>query len=276
MRFSEGATLVHSTRDHDEVRRESGIALAEFDRDFMQPSLLRRRRLLDRFATGELVEDDLPKDVLTLLLRNEEELALTPEQMRREVAFYVQAGSHSTANAFTHAMDDLFGWFGEHPEERAHACDDTLFLQRCIHESIRLNPASPVAWRRAVDEAEIGNCPVPRDGKVVFDLRAGNRDREVFGADADVFNPYRELPPGVPPWGQSFGGGMHACIGMELDAGVWPGPKDGAEHVYGTLTLMVKAMLDHGARPDPDNPPRRDETSVRPNYASYPVLLGGT
>lgn len=273
--FSEGATLVHSTRDHDEVRREIVVALEEFDREFMRPSLERRRELLARFAAGEIEDDDLPRDILTVLLRNQDELELTPETIRREVAFYLQAGSHSTANAFTHAMDDLFEWFGDHPDERSHTREDTVFLQRCIHESIRLNPASPVAWRRAVDESEIGSCPVPRDAKVVFDLRAGNRDPNVFGPDAGVFNPYRELPAAVPPWGQSFGGGMHACIGMELDAGVLPDLAEPAgDHVYGTLTLMVKAMLDHDARPDPENPPRRDEASVRPHYSSYPVLLG--
>ena len=35
-------------------------------------------------------------------------LRVSPAVVRREVAFYLQAGSHSSANAFTHAMDDLF------------------------------------------------------------------------------------------------------------------------------------------------------------------------
>jgi cytochrome P450 len=276
VRFSAGATLVHSTRDHDEVRDEVRRALAEFDEEFVRPSAARRRELLARVERGGLGEEELPRDILTVLLRHADELGVDDDLVRREVAFYLQAGSHSSANAFTHAMDDLFGWFGEHPEDRARAREDTAFLQRCVHESIRLNPASPVAWRRAVADCELDGRTVARDTKVVFDLRAANRDASVFGPDADRFDPMREVPAAVPPWGQSFGGGMHACIGMELDAGVAPpagGAPDGT-HVYGTIPLMVRAMLDHDARPDPDDPPRRDETSERPHFASYPVLLG--
>ena len=46
--------------------------------------------------------------MLTTLLRNQDDLDLPPDVIRREVAFYLQAGSHSTANAFTHTMDEVF------------------------------------------------------------------------------------------------------------------------------------------------------------------------
>ena len=46
VKFSEGATLVHSTRDHEQVRAEVRDALGEFDRIFLQPSIARRRELL--------------------------------------------------------------------------------------------------------------------------------------------------------------------------------------------------------------------------------------
>ena len=41
-------------------------------------------------------------------------------------------------------------------------------------------------------------------------------DAGVFGADADVFDPFRELPAGVWPWGLSFGYGTHACLGLHV------------------------------------------------------------
>ena len=275
VRFSEGATLAHSKRDHDEVRAEIAVALDEFEHDFLTHSLARRRELVERLQAGLLEQEELPRDVLTALLVRENELGLDHEAIRREVAFYLQAGSHSSANSFTHAMDDLFTWFEEHPGDRAHAVEDIAFLQRCVHESMRLNPASPVAWRRALEDSEVAGYPVHSSAKVVFDLRAGNRDESVFGPDADRFNPHRTTPATVPPWGQTFGGGMHACIGMELDAGVVPPPGETPEdHVYGTIPLMVRAALRHGARPDPDNPPRRDTESERPHFASYPILLG--
>lgn len=276
--FSEGATLVHSTLDRDAVRAKVAAALEEFDEEFLTPSIERRRALLAQVAAGELAEEDLPKDVLTVLLRHQDELTdppLTHEVIRREIAFFLQAGSHSSANAFADAMDDLLTWFEDHPDDRRRCVEDTAFLQRCVHESLRLHPASPVAWRVATEDTELAGRPVPAGTKIVMDLMAANRDPAVFGDDADRFNPHRPDPEDAPRWGHTFGGGMHVCIGMELDGGTTPDRAAGdvAHHVVGVVPQLVGAMLVHGARRDPDDPPQRDTTSARPHFASYPVLF---
>jgi cytochrome P450 len=277
LKFSEGATLVHSARDHEEVRSEVASMLEEFDEDFLQPSMARRRELLVQFEAGDLEEDDLPWDVLTLLMRNQDDLHLPYEVLRREIAFMLQAGSHSSANAFTHAMDDLFAWFADHPEDRARCLEDRVYLQRCVHESLRLHPASPVAWRTALEDVEL------RDGrrieagtKVVMDLMAANRDPAAFGDHPDEFDPHRCPVEGVPAWGHTFGGGMHVCIGQELDGGV-TAQDDGETvvDVFGVVPLMVEAMLVHGAEPDPEKPPTWDTSSERPHFGSYPVVFHG-
>ena len=82
--FSEGATLVHSTRDKELVRSEVRAALAEFESTFYRGSMTRRRDLLTRFAAGEVPEDALPRDVLTVLLRNEDKVEIAPDLMLRE------------------------------------------------------------------------------------------------------------------------------------------------------------------------------------------------
>lgn len=277
--FSEGATLVHSTRDHGEVRAEVAAALEDFDRQFFQPSLARRQALLDRFAAGELDEDDLPSDVLTVLVRNQDDLDLPLEAIRREIAFMLQAGSHSSANAFTDAMDDLFTWFEAHPDDRQRCLDDRMFLQRCVHESLRLHPASPVAWRIATEDVELRDGrQIPAGTKVVLDLMAANRDPEAMGDRPEQFDPHRRTAVGVPDWGHTFGGGMHVCIGQELDGGVSSIAADGGAEVdvFGVVPLMVEAMLRHGAHRDPDRPPRRDQTSIRPHFGTYPVVFRAT
>ena len=87
MTFSEGATLVHSTRDKEEVCREVRAALTELDVRFLQPSIARRQALLAQLERGDISEEELPRDVLTVLLRNEDRLELPPEVLRREIAF---------------------------------------------------------------------------------------------------------------------------------------------------------------------------------------------
>jgi len=273
--FSEGATLVHSTRDRDEVRSEVRDALVRFDATFLAPSVARRAHLLQEFEAGRRGEDGLPRDVLMVLLRNEDKLELSRELLRREIAFYLQAGSHSTANSTVHALHEILSWVDGTPADLARIRTDPLFLQRCIHESLRLHPASPVSWRKAMRPVTLcGGSPVGAGDRVVADLAAANRQTASFGEDAASFNPHRPIPPGLMPWGQTFGGGLHACLGRELDGGVLPrADADPAAHQYGVITLFVRRLLAEGARRDPADPPTPATHTERPNWGRYPILF---
>ena len=269
LRFIEGATLAHYTGDRsaraDEVRRK----LDEFDAEFVTPSLQRRHAVLD--AGG----DALP-DVLGALVANEDRLALPHDVIVREVAFYLLAGAHTSATAFTRVAHNIFRWLAAHPGDASLVRSDRRFVQRCTHETIRLQPSSPVAMRWALADVTLRTgTQIPKGAKVVIDLLAVNRDRTVFGADADEFDPHRSTPDGVPAYGLSFGSGMHACIGQDLAAGLHAAASEvGADHLYGLVPEAVQALFDAGARPDPDDPPELDESTTRPYFARYPVLLG--
>jgi hypothetical protein len=106
-----------------------------------------------------------------------------------------------------------------------------------------------------VDVRLRSGAEIPAGTLVVLDMVAANTDPGVWGARAGEFDPDRALPEGVPPWGHSFGGGTHACIGMELDGGVHTTGTDDHEPVFGTVTLMLDALLRAGARPDPATRP---------------------
>ncbi len=269
-KFSEGATLAHSTRDPETVRAEVRDAMARFDAMFFTPAYEHRQALL---SDPEVEVEDHPKDVLTALIRHREELGLERDDMVREVAFYLQAGSHSTADAFTHSVDEILRWAAAHPDRVADLEDD-VFVQRCVHEALRLHPASPEALRRAEAEVTLRDGRiVPSGGYVRMDIRAANADTDVFGSDAARFDPDRVTPSGVQPWGHTFGAGMHACIGMELDGGTVPKGPD-SEHVLGTVPLMVRALLREGVLHDPAAPPVKELGSSRDHFSSYPVLIG--
>jgi cytochrome P450 len=270
--FARGATAVHATGDRAALKREVGDAMAVFDEMFLRPSIDRRAALLRAVDDDGLSADLLPRDVLTTLLRNVDQLDLPDDVIRREVAFYLQAGGHSTANALTHTLDEL--WSCGDPDVVGRAAADRRFLQRCVHESLRLHPASPVAWRRALSVAELpSGLTAPEGSLVVVDLEAVNRDPTVWGDAAAVFDPQRDTPATLQPWGLSFGSGMHACIGMELDGGVLAEDSASTE-LYGTVALLAAALLGAGAAPDPDEPPVVDPDSERLHYSSYPIVFG--
>lgn len=273
MLFIEGATLAHYTGDRQAKQAEVAAALAAFDQEFLQPSIARRRAALAAVEAGDLDEDQLPRDVLTVLLRNQDDLDLAPDVVLRETCFYLLAGAHTSATAFVRTLHAVFELAREVPADADRARDDLAFLQRCVHETIRLQPSSPVAMRWALEPMTLlGGAEVEPGDKVVIDLMAANRDPAAFGDDAEQFNPRRELPPGVAPWGLSFGLGMHACIGQELAAGRDLGEDDGGP-LFGLVPVAAHAVLQAGARPDPDEPARLDPTSARGYWASYPVLF---
>lgn len=273
-RFSEGATLVHSTRNKADVEAEVRAALAELEMDFLQASIARRQELLARFARGEIGEPELPSDVLTVLLRNEDRLSLPPDVLVREMAFYLQAGSHSTANSIAHAFHDLVCWLSVHPEDDARLQTDPFFLQRCVFESFRLHPASPVAWRRPVCPVSLLGGDADDQDEIVVDLHTANRDPSLFGIDADQFNPHRKIRKPTPPWGLTFGTGPHLCLGREIDGGVVPGEgADPATHQFGIVARLLAELRQNGVRPDPACPPTPALHTRRPNWGTYPVLF---
>ena len=274
--FSEGATIMHSTRDKEVVRAEVREAMTRFESEFFEPSIQRRRQLVDGLEAGGLEEHDLPRDVLTTLLVNHDRLELPPDVLLREICFYLQAGAHSTANAFTHTVDDLLSWGIDHPDDLDLARSEVGFVQRCMHESLRLSPASPMAYRRALSDVELSDgTQIGAAATVVLDLTSANQDVEVFGVTGPEFDPHRTVPPGVPRWGLSFGGGTHACVGAELDGGLEIDDSTAeADRLYGTVAIMAHAFLDAGGMRDPADPPQLDPNSIREHYSRYPVRFG--
>lgn len=266
-KLSEGATAVHSTRDVDALNAEVGQALERLDEEFMAPAIEAR--------TGDGHAAAAESDVLATLLHHREKLDLSHESLRREIGFYLQAGAHSTAHTLVHSFEHWWSWASD--TNRNPFDFDLELLQRVVYESLRLHPASPVALRRAVEPLALSNgVEVAVGDEVVLDLLAANRDPDVFGPDADAFNPDRVPAQGAPLWGHSFGGGPHSCIGRELDGGVPAHERlanDGSAPLYGTVAVMLAALLDHRFEPNADDPPEPLANSTRPHHGRFPVRL---
>jgi cytochrome P450 len=249
--------------------------MGRFEAEFLAPSIARRHELIQKWRAGEISEDSLPLDILTVLLRNEDSLHIDQQTMVREIAFFLLAGAHTSATAFVRTIDNLFGWLAKHPEDAELVRTNREFVQHAVYETIRLNPSSPTGMRRALADVTLRNgTVVPAGSTVVIDLMSVNRDKSVFGADAADFNPHRgEQGPGVSRWGLSFGSGMHACIGQELAAGLNERSEETADYEYGLSTVAVQAMFDRGVKPDPSRPAEIDTATSRPYWSSYHVLF---
>jgi cytochrome P450 len=273
-RLARASTVVHATGDRRSILDAGDDALAAFEVEFFRPSLARRADLVARVDRRELDESELPRDVLTTLLRNQDRLDLPAEHALREVAYFPWVGSHSTSAQLVHAMQHVFEWIGDDDSRRRRLVDDDALRQRFVHESLRLHPASPVALRIALADVPLrSGLTITTGERVAISVERANRDPEFFGDAPDRFDPFRELADGVPPWGLSFGHGAHACLGQELAGGLEH--DDAVEHhLLGAIAVMAGTMLDAGARPDPDRPARLDPATTRSVWGTYPVLFG--
>lgn len=270
-RLAKASTVAHALGDLSAIVADGDDALACFERHFFVPSRARRTELLRRVFEQEISTSELPRDVLTTLLRNQDHLELSDDELLREVAYFPWVGSHSSAAQLVHAMHHIFEWLAEHPHDRSRLIDDKALLQRYVHESMRLHPASPVALRVPITEVELASGRLLAAGDVVsISVEHANRDASVFGGDADAFVPHRSLPAGVAPWGLSFGHGMHACLGREIAGGTLPGELDGA-HLAGAVAVLARTLLLAGAHPDPHDPPTHDTTTTRVVWGRYPA-----
>jgi len=259
----------------EQVKKLIADGMREFDERFFSPSVARREALLEKFRRGEIDETALPRDILTLLLRNELNLDLPRDRVLRETAFYFLAGAHTSVHSLSHAMHEIFTMCERNPAEREKLEKDVLFLQRCVHESLRLHPSSPVSKRKALCPMALPNGEsVAAGDTIVVNLYQANRQVDAFGEDAGSFNPYRTKIPPRMPYGVTFGVGVHTCLGKNLAAGDLPTANTNPEtHQLGTLTLMARALLAHGARPDPTGKPQQDETIERETWLSYPIVF---
>ncbi|HET7169327.1 MAG TPA: cytochrome P450 [Candidatus Limnocylindrales bacterium] len=276
--FSQGSAILDA-RDPEAVRRLVVETYATFERDWLRPSWERRAALIERDRRDSLGDEVLPHDILSVLLQHRDDARLEladAGRVVREVATYLQGGTHTSAQTMANAFDLLFEADAgpDQPALVARCADDLGFCQRVVHETLRLRPTTPRIRRRVETDTVVAGRVAPRDSLIVLDAAAGNRDRELFGDDADRFDPDRVIDSGAPRWGLSFGAGAHQCPGRSV-AGGFPVPAHAdldPEHIFGLVALEIREVARRGIHPDPERAPRRDTRTERfTRWASYPV-----
>lgn len=262
--------------DREAMLRSIEQALEDFKNEFYIPSANRRRALLAYAAVDPEAQGEVPNDILTAMLRAYPDGKISEHDMMRDTAFFILAGAFTVANTLMHAVHEILTWCKKNPGKREELLANPVLLQRCIWESVRLHPASPVAKRRTTCPVHLPNgADAVDDDSVVVDIATANRDKSIFGEDADEYNPYRELTGRTPRFGLSFGAGAHACLGRMLAAGleITEANLDSEETEFGTLYMIIRELLVHGIEMDSEQRPTIDETTTRRHFHTLPFVL---
>lgn len=271
--LGEGSTVEWSTEDHDEVIARVLEVRDQFVSDFYAPSIDRRKDLVERHRAGELPAEDLPRDLATLLLL-ENDPDWDPALPLRESTLYLVAGFQTTTHAVPHVVNHLLEWFETHPEDRARATD-WEFLQRSASESLRLHLPAPSLLRIAEEDVTLSSGRRIAEGeRVALLFTPANRDPDVFGSDARQFDPHREVVAPVKPWAHAFGGGIHTCIGRQLVTGLsrtLEEVDDQEQTTAGISTQILADLFGAGVERDPNRSWQFRETSHHDAFESFPV-----
>ena len=263
--------------DRDRLLAEVEEALKAFRDEFFEPSLASRKAIMARFEAGEIEKSDLPQDAITAQLRSDPTDEDLPYNERmKDAAFFILAGAFTTANVLMNMVNNVLDWFEVHPEDRQNLMNDPILMQKFIWENTRLHPASPITKRRALCPMHLPDGhAVNKDEFVTIDLTKTNRHADLFGRDAEVFNPHRTLDDNLPLHGLSFGGGAHVCLGKLLAVGVrlTDDNKDAEETEVGTIALVLKELLRHGIARNPHRVPEIDESTARRHFKSLPFVF---
>ncbi|MFD4725281.1 cytochrome P450 [Streptomyces seoulensis] len=160
---------------------------------------------------------------------------LSAENVRKQVITFLVAGHETTSGALSFALYYL----ARHPEiaARARAEVDRVwgdtpepgydqvarlrYLRRVLDESLRLWPTAPAFAREATEDTVLaGEHPMRRGGWALVLTPMLHRDPEVWGEDAERFDPDRFDAKAVrgraPHTFKPFGTGARACVGRQF------------------------------------------------------------
>lgn len=192
-----------------------------------------------------------PEDDLTTHLVQAEEAGdrLTTDELVANVILLFGAGHETTVNLLGNGLFALL----QCPDELAKLKANPALIANAVEEMLRFDSSVQLTGRMAMEDVEINGVTIAKEDYIICLLGAANRDPDAFD-EPDSFQVDRT---DVKP--QSFGGGIHFCLGAQL-------ARVEAEIAFrALLERLPNLKLD-----DPENPDWRPTFTLR-GLMSLPV-----
>ncbi|BAB93411.1 putative cytochrome P450 [Oryza sativa Japonica Group] len=191
-----------------------------------------------RLAKVEAAEAGYGSDLLGLMLearaleREGNGLVLTTQEIIDECKTFFFAGQDTTSNHLVWTMFLLSSnaqWQDKLREEVLTVCGDAIptpdmanrlkLVNMVLLESLRLYSPVVIIRRIAGSDIDLGNLKIPKGTVLSIPIAKIHRDRDVWGPDADEFNPARfkngvSRAASYPNALLSFSQGPRGCIGQ--------------------------------------------------------------
>jgi cytochrome P450 len=146
-------------------------------------------------------------DLLSLFLDAEMEGdRLTREDILDICFLFLIAG----LDTVTATLDCMFSFLAQHPDHRRQLVEDPALIPNAIEEMLRWETPVMGIARVAVQDTEVGGCPVHTGDQMMIMIGSANTDEAEY-PDGDVVRWDRDVNPHI-----AFGGGIHRCLGSHL------------------------------------------------------------
>jgi cytochrome P450 len=146
-------------------------------------------------------------DILTTFLHSEVDGHRLSREDILDICFLFFIAGLDTVTA---SLDCFFAYLARHPEQRRRLADDPGIIPDAVEELLRWESPVTTVVRVAVEDTELGGCPVKAGQQISVLIGSANTDDAEFGDGDDVRferDPNRHL---------AFGGGIHRCLGSHL------------------------------------------------------------
>lgn len=186
---------------------------------------------------NQALQYETPQIFIERLIKLRNRGIITDQEIRDQVHLIIFAGQDTSS--FTIAMSILL--LAMHPtieqrvmDELNEVLDDQpidadltmeqinrlTYLEQVIKESLRVFPVAPLLLRHCTKDTVLANFVIPAGTEVVISVFTGHRRKDVWGEDADEFNPdhfSKEASSKRSPFAfMGFSNGPRNCLGIRF------------------------------------------------------------
>jgi cytochrome P450 len=189
----------------DAVIRPEGAQSPAQHRDAAAPAAKQIYEYFERAIDDHIANPR--EDVLSALIATDVEgKTLSREELFDICFLFLIAG----LDTVTDSLDCFFVYLARHPEQRRLLVEQPDILASAIEELLRWETPVPGVARVAIQDVEVGGCPISKGERISPLLGAANTDPAEF-PDPEVVDFTRN-----PNRHRAFGGGPHRCLGSHL------------------------------------------------------------
>jgi cytochrome P450 len=152
-------------------------------------------------------ESERRDDLLSLFLDAEVEGDRLTRNDILDICFLFLIAGLDTVTA---TLDCMYAFLAQHPDHRRQLVENPALIPNAIEEMLRWETPVMGIARVAVQETEVGGCPVKAGDQIMVMIGSANTDETEF-PDGEVVRWDRDVNPHI-----AFGGGIHRCLGSHL------------------------------------------------------------